>query len=540
MIGVPVAKDFGNSVYRGEIVDVSKGDGSDNSSSDDSSGSDGLLYRILYEDNDSEDLDTRELDECRRMYRNETQSMAKGNETTTPKNEKDVQEDDKVEANDYDSNDDSGGRPRRRSRGTKKVSYVYADSSDAMDVESDVEEDRWSRKRLKPTSSKKPKQQKPSKRRKSRISSSSDDDDEFQIPVAGDGDDTDDVLDADMIADDDDDDFEEVTKASSKRKPRSSIEPRSKRPSSKTTKRPSSASKNKSYDNPMDEFEDRLTMERQRVKINNNPQAWPSMGPYVDPVGVDPTHGIVERIVADQVRKVGRLLMQVSESPVKTESGIATELTYPIRLKTACSGTDAPSIALGIIKESLTRLCSNSNSNSIKDSNDQSHRFDYEHKMSCEIEPFKQAYIARNFPGVPLFPDITKLSNLDDSGRAAKVVDVYGRPQPVPEGDLFVAGTSCKDFSMLKTTRRKDIEDKGQSGETFLAAVEFLDLYQPPFAIFENVDKAPWDKMQEYIRGRIRLENRNKTQAITSTKRKDSEYNCNCFLIVLILGSVVQ
>lgn len=68
---------------------------------------------------------------------------------------------------------------------------------------------------------------------------------------------------------------------------------------------------------------------------------------------------------------------------------------------------------------------------------------------------------------------------------------------------------------MLKTTYRKDIEDKGQSGETFLAAVEFLDLYKPPFAIFENVDGAPWDKMQEYIRGRIDLKNRNNNKSIT-------------------------
>jgi site-specific DNA-cytosine methylase len=144
--------------------------------------------------------------------------------------------------------------------------------------------------------------------------------------------------------------------------------------------------------------------------------------------------------------------------------------------------------------------------------------------MSCEIEPFKQAYIARNFPGVPLFPDITKLSAIDEDGNGDKVVDVYGRPQYIPGGDLFVAGTSCKDFSMLKTTRRKDIQDKGQSGETFLAAVEFLDLYQPPFAIFENVDGAPWGKMQEYIQGRINLAERNNNKAIASTKRKDSKF----------------
>ncbi len=41
-----------------------------------------------------------------------------------------------------------------------------------------------------------------------------------------------------------------------------------------------------------------------------------------------------------------------------------------------------------------------------------------------------------------------------------------------------------------------DIEDKGTSGETFLAAVEYLEQEKPDVAIFENVDKAPWEKMQ--------------------------------------------
>ena len=71
---------------------------------------------------------------------------------------------------------------------------------------------------------------------------------------------------------------------------------------------------------------------------------------------------------------------------------------------------------------------------------------------------------------------------------------------------------------MLKTRNRQDIEDKGTSGETFLAAVEFLDQEQPPFAIFENVDGAPWIKMQEYITGRVELSSRNNTKSIKAGK----------------------
>ena len=83
--------------------------------------------------------------------------------------------------------------------------------------------------------------------------------------------------------------------------------------------------------------------------------------------------------------------------------------------------------------------------------------------------------------------------------------DCYGRPVPLPPSNLFVAGTSCKNFSMLRSTKRLDIEDMGCSGETFLAACELLFKEKPKYAIFENVDKAPWLKMSEYITGRIKL-----------------------------------
>merc|ERR1712139_653001 len=77
--------------------------------------------------------------------------------------------------------------------------------------------------------------------------------------------------------------------------------------------------------------------------------------------------------------------------------------------------------------------------------------------MSCEIEPFKQAYIARNFDGVKLFAD------------------------------------------------EDHLEDKGQIGETFCAVVEFIYKYQPKMCIFENVQNAPWPQMQRYVEGRLPL-----------------------------------
>lgn len=94
------------------------------------------------------------------------------------------------------------------------------------------------------------------------------------------------------------------------------------------------------------------------------------------------------------------------------------------------------------------------------------------------------AYLERNFDST-LYPDITKLTD-------EPPLDVYGQEKEIPPFNMFVAGTSCKNFSMLRSKRRLDIEDKGCSGETFLAAVELLFKEKPRTAIFENVAPAPW------------------------------------------------
>ena len=71
-----------------------------------------------------------------------------------------------------------------------------------------------------------------------------------------------------------------------------------------------------------------------------------------------------------------------------------------------------------------------------------------------------------------------------------------------------------------------DIEDKGTSGETFLAACEYLEQEQPAVALFENVDKAPWEKMQEYIKGRLNLGERNSIKNITEIKKGQAGECC--------------
>ena len=180
------------------------------------------------------------------------------------------------------------------------------------------------------------------------------------------------------------------------------------------------------------------------IKLLNNPQQFPEDGPYVEPVGIDATDGIVEGIIGGMVQKVGKLLLKTIErNDADRELG---ELSFPIKLNTACSGTDAPSIALGLVKESLDRFCSSeqisdggekASSTESSGNHEKGHGFDYEHNMSCEIEPFKQAYIGRNFPGVLLFPDITKLTEKET------VVDVYGRAQKIPKGERGTSSFYC-------------------------------------------------------------------------------------------------
>ena len=212
---------------------------------------------------------------------------------------------------------------------------------------------------------------------------------------------------------------------------------------------------------------------------------------FLDPCGLEATDGIIERLVGEQLDKIRNLfemtltssdnaanmLKSASKHSMNTEEqqGPLGSKANPLVLGTACSGTDAPALAMMLVQEQLEKR-------------GMGDLFKHEHVFSCEKEPFKQSYLARNFDSI-LYPDIVKL--VDDPPR-----DVYGQEQPIPSFNLFVAGTSCKNFSMLRSSRRLDIEDKGCSGETFLAACEFLFKEQPRYAIFENVIGAPWAKVR--------------------------------------------
>jgi hypothetical protein len=169
---------------------------------------------------------------------------------------------------------------------------------------------------------------------------------------------------------------------------------------------------------------------------------------FLDPCGMEATDDIIDSLVGQQVEKMERLLTTaIANGDIGGQGSL-------LKLGTACSGTDAPALALQIVQEQLEKR-------GVSD-------FHFLHEFSCENEPFKQAYLARNFDSL-LYPDITKLTTEDGSAPR----DVFGREQPLPLVNLFVAGTSCKNFSAQRGRKRMDIEEHGCSGETFLAAGKF-------------------------------------------------------------------
>ncbi|KAH7890853.1 hypothetical protein F5I97DRAFT_1923345 [Phlebopus sp. FC_14] len=150
-----------------------------------------------------------------------------------------------------------------------------------------------------------------------------------------------------------------------------------------------------------------------------------------------------------------------------------------LRVATMCSGTESPLLALELICQSIQ----------------EQHGIvlEVEHVFSCEIEPFKQAYIERNFKPPLLFRDVCELGDLE-------ATTAYGALAPVPgDVDLLVAGTSCVDYSNLNN-EKKGIDGGGESGRTFHGMMSWVANHRPPLVILENVCSAPWEKVKDYFK----------------------------------------
>ncbi|KAJ5657749.1 C-5 cytosine methyltransferase [Penicillium longicatenatum] len=143
----------------------------------------------------------------------------------------------------------------------------------------------------------------------------------------------------------------------------------------------------------------------------------------------------------------------------------------PLRVATVCSGTESPLLALEMIQKGLGT---------------NGERFQFEHLFSCEIVPFKQAYIERNFGPPLLFRDLRDLGG-------EKAQTAYGSLALIPgDPDILIAGTACVDFSLLNNNKEAQ-KEKGESAATFNALLEYCDKYRPRLVICENIKGAPWE-----------------------------------------------
>ena len=183
---------------------------------------------------------------------------------------------------------------------------------------------------------------------------------------------------------------------------------------------------------------------------------------------------------------------------------LQTMRNRPLKVATMCSGTESPILALDMIQKSLEDVChelgleqdlmrddNNDHDDNVHDSSlsSTSSILPIEHVFSCEIEPFKQAYIERNFRPPLLFRDIRELGQEEAYTAYGALAKVPNTPGSV---DVLIAGTSCVDYSNLNN-RKKTIAQKGESGQTFWGMIDWIDKAQPPIIIIENVRGAPWD-----------------------------------------------
>lgn len=124
----------------------------------------------------------------------------------------------------------------------------------------------------------------------------------------------------------------------------------------------------------------------------------------------------------------------------------------PLVIGTMCSGTEAPLLSMKMFRDHAKH---HSDINLVLD-----------HAFSAEIEPFKQAFIERNYKPAILFRDITEFNDAmkDEKPMAT---NAYGAKVPVRiDVDVLIAGTSCIDFSKLNKSQ-KTLEDDGESAKTW-------------------------------------------------------------------------
>ena len=112
---------------------------------------------------------------------------------------------------------------------------------------------------------------------------------------------------------------------------------------------------------------DYFKMSREEIKATQS---------FLDPCGMEATDDIIDRLVGQQLDRISELLSRA------LKGGALGSKSNPVVLGTACSGTDAPALALMLNQEQL-------------ETRGMGGLFEYDHVFSCEKEPYKQAYLAK-------------------------------------------------------------------------------------------------------------------------------------------------
>ncbi|OCL14046.1 hypothetical protein AOQ84DRAFT_331743 [Glonium stellatum] len=143
----------------------------------------------------------------------------------------------------------------------------------------------------------------------------------------------------------------------------------------------------------------------------------------------------------------------------------------PLNVATMCSGTESPLLALQLVARALQKL---GKENLL-----------INHCFSAEIEPYKQAYIERNFHPNIIFRDIREFTN--KGKQAAVATTAYGSEVKIPgDVDILIAGFACVDRSALNN-HKKVLAEKGETSDTFRAIVSYANVWRPRIVLLENV-----------------------------------------------------
>ena len=118
-----------------------------------------------------------------------------------------------------------------------------------------------------------------------------------------------------------------------------------------------------------------------------------------------------------------------------------------------------------------------------------------EHVFSCENVKFKRDFIQKTSNPPLIFTDLLELANNSNEGRTITGLYHDGSTHVLPtnkELHFLIAGTECKDFSSLSSSR-KGIHDRhgGKSASTFWATHKLAQQLQPYIILLENVSQCP-------------------------------------------------